>query len=128
MAKLTNVTELVGPCDCCIDVQYCTERCEFLVKYEEEWLKQNPLPDFNTLWEQRHHEFIAGEGLLCPVTLKFVTQAYTDHEIKGVFPNGEIRRITSNSCALCGDPNFTIAGSLKKLNEKRKKEAERNDI
>jgi hypothetical protein len=80
--------------------------------------------DYETLYNERHHEFTP-DGIFCPVTKQYVKEAYTDHNIRGVFPDGEERIVEANSCVFCGDPNFSISGALRALNEKRKQEARR---
>jgi hypothetical protein len=63
------------------------------------------------------------DGWLCPIAKKRVTQTYTDHS-RGGYDNGSFRIVDYNACSLCGDPNFTVGGYLRRLNEQRKKEIE----
>lgn len=60
-------------------------------------------------------------GFWCPVTKQVVQHCYTDHS-KGGYDEGEFRIVCFNTCNACGDPDYTVAGALRELNERRKKE------
>ena len=69
--------------------------------------------------EKYAHRWITNKGFLCPFHNEIVQQCYTDHS-RGGYDAGEFRIIHTNACRLCGDPNFSVRGRLRELNEKRK--------
>ena len=113
-------------CHGCAEVEYCTTRCDKLIAFQKQFAKEHKLIDYETLFKQRYHK-IVDAGWMCPITGKIVTQLYTDSQFLGVMSDGTIRVVGNNSCKHCGDPNFSVGGRLRELNEKRKAEAEQND-
>ena len=80
--------------------------------------------DWEEAVEKYAHRWIQKkDGWLCPFTNEIVEQCYTDHS-RGGWDEGEFRIIHINACVKCGDPNFSVMGRLKALNEERRAKAE----
>ena len=76
--------------------------------------------DWEEAVEKYAHSWIQEKGgFLCPFTNEIVEQCYTDHT-RGGYDEGQFRIVSINACVKCGDPNFSVMGRLKELNEQRK--------
>jgi len=79
--------------------------------------------DWKEATEKWAHYWVKEGGYYCPVSKQIVRQTYTDHHRGGLDDDGEFRVVSFNSCCHCGDAKFSVARSLRALNEKRKREA-----